>query len=31
MWTYRWVDRVSGMRRRVQLGTVNELRTMQAV
>jgi integrase len=31
IWTYRWVERTSGMRRRVHLGTVKELRTMQAV
>ena len=31
IWTYRWVDRASGKRRRVQLGTVKELKTMQAV
>jgi len=31
IWTYRWVDRASGKRRRVQLGTVKELRTMQAI
>jgi integrase len=31
IWTYRWVDRASGKRRRVQLGTVKELRTMQTV
>ena len=31
IWTYRWVERTSGKRRRVQLGTVKELRTMQAV
>jgi len=31
IWTYRWVERGSGKRRRVRLGTVKELRTMQAV
>jgi integrase len=31
VWTYRWVDHASGKRRRVPLGTVKELRTMQAV
>jgi integrase len=31
IWTFRWVDRAAGTRRRVKLGTVKELRTMQAV
>jgi len=31
LWTYRWVEHTSGKRRRVQLGNVKELRTMQAV
>ena len=31
VWTYRWVERDAGRRRRVRLGTVKELRTMQAV
>ena len=31
IWTYRWVERTSGKRRRVQLGTVKELRNMKAV
>ncbi len=31
IWTYRWVERDTGRRRRVRLGTVKELRTMQAV
>lgn len=31
VWTYRWVDRTTGARRRVRLGTVKELRTTQAV
>ena len=31
IWTYRWVERMNGKRRRVRLGTVKELRTMQAV
>jgi integrase len=31
IWTYRWVERGSGKRRRVRLGTVKDLRTMQAV
>ncbi len=31
VWTYRWVDRTTGARRRVRLGTVRDLRTMQAV
>jgi integrase len=31
VWTYRWVDRSTGTRPRVTLGTVKELRTMQAV
>ena len=31
IWTYRWVERGTGIRRRVTLGTVKELRTMQTV
>jgi integrase len=31
IWTYRWMERGSGKRPRVTLGTVTELRTMQAV
>lgn len=31
IWTYRWKDHASGKRRRVTLGTVKELRTLQAV
>jgi len=31
IWTYRWVDRNTGQRRRVPLGTVKDLKTMQAV
>ncbi|HUN86768.1 MAG TPA: hypothetical protein VMU48_20475 [Terracidiphilus sp.] len=31
IWTYRWVERGSGKRRRVRLGTTKELTTMQAV
>lgn len=31
IWTYRWVERGSGKRRRVRLGTTKELATMQAV
>lgn len=31
VWTYRWVDRASGTRPRVTLGTVKELPTLQAV
>ena len=31
VWTYRWVERGTGKRRRVRLGTVKELRTMQSV
>ena len=31
IWTYRWVERGTGIRRRVTLGTVKELRTMHAV
>lgn len=31
IWTYRWVERGTGKRRRVRLGTVKELRTIQAV
>jgi integrase len=31
IWTYRWVERGSGKRRRVRLGTTKELSTMQAV
>jgi integrase len=31
IWTYRWVERGSGKRRRVRLGTTKELPTMQAV
>ena len=31
IWTYRWVERSSGKRRRVQLGTVKELRNVKAV
>lgn len=31
IWTYRWVERGGGRRRRVRLGTTKELPTMQAV
>jgi integrase len=31
IWTYRWVERGTGKRRRVRLGTMKELTTMQAV
>jgi integrase len=31
IWTFRWAERASGRRRRVRLGTVKELHTMQAV
>jgi integrase len=31
IWTYRWVERGSGKRRRIRLGTTKELSTMQAV
>lgn len=31
VWTYRWVDRSTGLRRRVPLGTVEELRSLPAV
>jgi hypothetical protein len=31
IWTFRWVERETGKRRRVRLGTVKELRTMQSV
>jgi integrase len=31
IWTYRWIDRAIGKRRRVQLGIIKELTTMQAV
>jgi integrase len=31
IWTFRWVERGSGKRRRVRLGTVKELKTLQAV
>lgn len=31
IWTYRWVERGTGKRRRIRLGTTKELTTMQAV
>lgn len=31
IWTYRWMERGSGKRRRVRLGTAKELSTIQAV